>query len=171
MIRLRRFVRRNRRKLYIYIALLSLANFLVPHPASAKSLLSDAETPVAEVVPEQSVPTMSWREDRPLFPVPANLPVQRTVWVTATAYTPSVDETDSDPRTTASGAKVDDGVIAFNGLSFGTKVRLPDQYGDKIFIVLDRMSPRYGNRYIDIWMPTKQEAKQWGVKSVRMEIL
>jgi 3D (Asp-Asp-Asp) domain-containing protein len=171
MTRLRRFVRRNRTKLFIYVALLSLANFLVPQPASAKPLPVDAFEPAIAVTAEQPPPKPSLAEDRPLLPTPANLPVQRTARVMATAYTSSVDETDGDPWTTASGTRAGDGVIAANGLPFGTKVRLPDQYGDKIFIVLDRMSPRYGNRYIDIWMPTKQQAKLWGVNYLRMEVL
>lgn len=154
----------------MYLALLSLGNFLLPQHASAEPLPVTAPESVMETIAEQRAPAIV-TESRPLLPTPANLPVERTAWVMATAYTSSVDETDGDPWTTASGARAGDGVIAANGLPFGTKVRLPDQYGEKVFIVLDRMSPRYGNRYVDIWMPTKQQAMQWGVKSVRMEVL
>ncbi|MBI4092484.1 MAG: 3D domain-containing protein [Candidatus Kerfeldbacteria bacterium] len=90
--------------------------------------------------------------------------------VVATAYTSSPDETDSDPFTTASGAKTGDGVIAVNGLPFGTKVKIPDVYGDKEFVVLDRMAPRHGRNRIDIWMPSKHQAKNWGVRTVMVEI-
>lgn len=169
MIHWRRFFRRNKKKLSIYLALLSLGNFLLPQHASAQPIPTMVTETVIESATEPALVVST--DQRPLLPIPTDLPVQKTVRVMATAYTSSVDETDSDPWTTASGARAGDGVIAANGLPFGTKVRLPDQYGDKILIVLDRMSQRYGNRYVDIWMPTKQQAKQWGVKPVRMEIL
>ena len=60
--------------------------------------------------------------------------------------------------------------IAANFLPMGTKVRFPDLYGDKIFVVRDRMNARYGYGRGDIWMPTKAEAISFGVKRVKMEI-
>lgn len=137
---------------------------IFPQPAAA------AETPV---VPESRVtinaPVVQIQSER--LPVIQDLPARRTVAVMATAYTSSVDETDGDPWTTASGAKAGDGIIAANGLAFGTRVRFPDHYGDKIFVVQDRMNPRYGSNYVDLWMPSKSVAKEWGVRKVRMEIL
>lgn len=60
--------------------------------------------------------------------------------------------------------------IAANFLPMGTKVRFPDLYGDKVFTVRDRMNARYGVGRGDIWMPTKAEAKKFGVKKLTMEI-
>jgi 3D (Asp-Asp-Asp) domain-containing protein len=50
-------------------------------------------------------------------------------------------------------------------------VQIPELYGDKVFVVRDRMNSRYYNR-ADIWMETKEEARQFGIKrSVKMVIV
>lgn len=88
-----------------------------------------------------------------------------------TAYTSSVEETDSDPFTAASGKKVYDGMIAANWLPFGTKIKIPSLYGDKIFTVHDRMNSRYGYGRMDIWLDaTRAEARKFGVKRVVVEV-
>lgn len=100
--------------------------------------------------------------------------VARTMRVTATAYSSTPDQTDSTPCLTANGFNVckhgKEEVIAANFLKFGTKVRMPDLYGDKIFTVQDRMNPRYNAR-IDFWKTSRASAKQFGVKHVTIEIL
>lgn len=118
---------------------------------------------VASVTSKPSV-RLPAAPDRPVV-------VKKTVRVVVTAYSSTVAETDRDPFTTASGSKVRDGVVAMNGIAFGTKIRLPDYFGDKIFTVEDRMHPRHGTRYLDIWMPLKEQAKAWGVKRTTIEIL
>lgn len=99
----------------------------------------------------------------------------RSVTVVATAYSSNVDETDSDPCTTANGFNVcknnSENVIAANFLPFGTRVQIPELYGDRTFTVHDRMNSRYGRGRIDIWMKTKNSARQFGVKRTRMEII
>ncbi|MFA4954977.1 MAG: hypothetical protein WC641_06715 [Patescibacteria group bacterium] len=95
----------------------------------------------------------------------------RVMQTSATAYTSSVEECDDTPFITADGSHVRDGIIAANFLKFGTKVRIPDLYGDKIFEVHDRMNKRFPNR-IDVWMTTKSEARQFGVKrNIKIEVL
>ncbi len=172
--RWKRFLRR-RQKLLIVLTLISLINIVYPQHATAfddPRVRGDEETGTPEVIANEAVKPVGQRgQSDQLLPVIQPLPAKRTMVVVATAYTSTVAETDSDPFTTASGAKVADDVIAMNGMPFGTKVRLPDHYGDKVFTVLDRMSPRYGRNHIDLWMPTKAQAKQWGVRSVRMEVL
>ncbi len=100
---------------------------------------------------------------------------KRGIMVVATAYSSSVGETDSDPCTTANGFNVCknniENVIAANFLPFGTRVRLPDLYGDRTFTVHDRMNRRYGKGRIDVWLKTKQSARQFGVKRIQMEIV
>jgi 3D (Asp-Asp-Asp) domain-containing protein len=88
--------------------------------------------------------------------------------VLVTAYSSTVDQCDSTPFITANGTHVHDGTIAANFLKFGTKVKFPSLYGDKIFIVEDRMKSNYK---VDIWFPTRQEAINFGAKRVEMEIL
>lgn len=91
-------------------------------------------------------------------------------YVTVTSYSSTIDQTDDTPYITAWGTFVRDGVVAANFLPLGTRIRMPDYFGDKVFIVEDRMNERYWRR-IDIWQSTRDEAKQWGIKRVRVEIL
>ncbi|MDD3006470.1 MAG: hypothetical protein PHX30_02720 [Candidatus Pacebacteria bacterium] len=91
-------------------------------------------------------------------------------WVTVTAYSSTVDQCDASPFITASGTHVRDGVIATNLLAFGTKVKFPSMYGDKIFTVEDRMNKRFSNR-ADIWFSTREQAKQFGVRKLEMIVV
>lgn len=91
-------------------------------------------------------------------------------WVTVTAYSSTPDQTDSTPFITASGTGVRDGIIACNFLRFGTRVRFPDIYGDKVFVVEDRMALK-NNHKIDIWFETRDDAKQFGVQKLKVEVL
>jgi 3D (Asp-Asp-Asp) domain-containing protein len=106
------------------------------------------------------------------FLTPINRPflIQvRKIFVTAYSSTP--DQTEGDPFITASGARVYDGVLAANFLPFGTKVRLPEIFGDKVFIVEDRMNSRFQDTRIDIWFPDRRSAKEFGIQETIMEIL
>ncbi|MFH1820472.1 MAG: hypothetical protein ABH805_00935 [Candidatus Nealsonbacteria bacterium] len=91
--------------------------------------------------------------------------------VVVTAYSSTVDQTDDDPFITAAGTWVRDGIVANNLLPFGTKVRMPEIYGDKIFVVEDRMNRKKGSYHFDIWFPTYSEAKNFGVENTYLEIL
>lgn len=97
--------------------------------------------------------------------------VKSKVAVVVTAYSSTVEETDNDPFITAAGTWVRDGIIANNFLDFGTKVRLPELYGEKIFVVEDRMSWKKGNYHFDIWFPSYSEAKNFGARTTYIEIL
>ena len=93
------------------------------------------------------------------------------IQMTITAYSSSVWETDDTPFITASGTTTRDGVVASNLLPFNTKLRIPEYFGGKIFITEDRMNQRIGDFQIDVWFPTAQEAKQFGVKHTYIETL
>lgn len=95
---------------------------------------------------------------------------QKVINLLVTAYSSTHDQTDGDPFRTAFGTQVEDGIIAANFLSFGTRVRFPEIYGNKVFRVEDRMHPRFWYR-ADIWFPTREEAENFGVKWLKMEIL
>lgn len=92
-----------------------------------------------------------------------------TRWVTTTAYSSTVDQCDDTPFITANGKWVYDGLVAANFLPFGTKIKIPDIYGDKIFTVNDRMNQKYNSR-VDIWMTTREAAIQFGAQYVKIEI-
>lgn len=96
---------------------------------------------------------------------------RRIMRVVATAYSSTEDQTDSTPFITASNTTVRSGIIANNDLPFGTKVKIPDLYGDNVFVVEDRMNRRYtGKNRIDVWMLERADAKNFGVREVVLEV-
>lgn len=110
-------------------------------------------------------------------PTPYSKPKYSVVSVanyTVTAYTSEAAQTDASPCITATGFNLcKNGVedtIAANFLPMGTKVRMPDLYGDRIFTVRDRMNARFKNR-VDIWFKNKNTAIKFGIKKVKIEVL
>ncbi|MFH1617178.1 MAG: 3D domain-containing protein [Candidatus Margulisiibacteriota bacterium] len=89
--------------------------------------------------------------------------------VMATAYNSLEAQTDSTPWITASGTRCRWGVVAANHLPIGTKIKI-EGFGDKIFIVEDRMNKRY-HRKIDIWMPSYKQAMQFGSRKIKYYII
>jgi len=106
----------------------------------------------------------------PPFNKYSNAPAKEIFTVTATAYSSTPDQTDDTPFVTARNTRVRDGIAAANFLPFGTEFRIPDLYGNKVFVVEDRMNRRYWHR-VDIWFPERQVAKEFGVKKIRIEIV
>ena len=90
--------------------------------------------------------------------------------IIVTAYSSTYDQTDASPFITANGTYVRDGIVACNFLPFGTKIRFPEYFGDKIFTVQDRMAKK-NNQKIDIWMPSRAIALQFGVKRLAIEVI
>lgn len=90
--------------------------------------------------------------------------------VLVTAYSSSPDETDETPFITASGNLVDYGVVAANFLPLGARIRLPKLFGSQVFVVEDRLHERYNDR-VDVWLPSKADAIQFGQKVSEIEIL
>lgn len=103
-------------------------------------------------------------------PVPEKKSVRR-IRVVLTAYSSTVAQTDDTPFITANGTYVHDGIVANNGLPFGTQIRIPEIYGDKVFSVEDRMHWSRNGYYFDIWFPTYEQAKNFGVKYAYVEVL
>ena len=94
-----------------------------------------------------------------------------TIQVTITAFSSAPNETDGSPFVTASGACVRDGIVAANFLPFGTLLKLPGLFGDKVFEVEDRMADRFNYR-LDVWMGSKPEAFRFGIRhNVHVEIV
>lgn len=98
----------------------------------------------------------------------------REMTVASTAYTSAVAQTDSTPCITADGYNVcaagEENVVAANFLPFGTKIMIPDVFGDRIFTVHDRMNKRYYYR-VDVWMMSYNKAIQYGKRDIRIIIL
>ena len=60
-------------------------------------------------------------------------------------------------------------IVVANFLPIGTVVRFPDKFGEKIFVVEDRMHEKYGLQ-VDIWMLNQEEAKKFGIQYLKIEI-
>lgn len=90
--------------------------------------------------------------------------------VVVTGYSSTPEQTDDTPFITAANTMVRDGVVAANFLPIGTKIKLPDLYGEKVFVVEDRLHPR---KYyvVDIWFENYWEAKEFGAKHTYIEVL
>jgi 3D (Asp-Asp-Asp) domain-containing protein len=86
------------------------------------------------------------------------IPVGTTLHVVSSAYAPTKYQTDASPCITASGTRVRPGVIATNFLPLGTIISIEN----KKYIVEDRMNARYTGYIIDIWLPSTQEAINFG---------
>lgn len=136
---------------------------LFPRPASAAT--STDQDDLRDIIWTQSwVPA----EFINILPVAKEKP-RRVMYVTVTAYSSTPDQTDDTPFIAATGKRVHDGMVAANFLRFGTKVRFPDYFGDKNFVIEDRMHERFSNR-MDVWMETREEAKQFGIRRLKVEI-
>ena len=93
----------------------------------------------------------------------------RTMKLSVTAYNSEVGQTDSTPFHTADMTHVRDGIVAANFLPLGTRVKFPEIYGDKEFVIKDRMNRRYNYR-ADIWMEHKTDAINFGHQYTTIEI-
>jgi len=117
-------------------------------------------------------------KENPVFinklPKNNNLEVKRSDYRVITAYNSEIGQCDNSPCITANGFNVCEhgveDVVAANFLPFGAKVRLPELFGERIFVVRDRMNARFPDR-IDVWMVEKNQAKHFGVKYAKVEML
>jgi len=150
------------------VALVSLSSWLLPQYSIAIQLGN------------QSMKRVNYSSDSQLSYWDKTLPeikvkqyrVKKAFYTTVTAYSSSPDETSGDPFITASGDRTGDGVMAHQYLPFGTKVRFPELFGEKIFIIKDRLHEKHTSPYhFDMWMQSKTEAKAWGARQIKVEIL
>lgn len=140
------------------------------------SLIFEAETQGAEAnLVLENLENLALIQENSFLPIadPAGPEprVIRRIRVVVTAYSSSPWETDCTPYITAAGTRVREGIIANNLLSFGTEIKIPEIYGDKIFVVEDRMHWKKGNYHVDIWFPSYWEAKNFGAKITYIEVL
>ncbi len=161
------FYRKYRTQIALFSLFLAVPWALPQLPASAAMSESLA---ISEVVP-LVVPFYQIEQPQLLaFPLAEARLARYEMTVPVTAYSSTPDQTDDTPFITASGTHVRWGIVAANFLPIGTLVRLPEHYGDQIFVVEDRMNARYNVR-MDIWMETREEAKHWGLKQVKIQVL
>ncbi len=149
-------------KILFLVIVLSL--FTMPNVSiSATADQGDIQGPVPQY-------SLSSYYNGPTLP---NIPIRsprRTMTIAVTAYNSEEAQTDDTPFITAFGTRVRDGIVAANFLPKGAIIRIPEVFGEKEFIVEDRMNKKYHYR-IDIWMEDKQEAINFGIKFLKIEIL
>lgn len=124
-------------------------------------------------IEEEQVAGLQVVEYTTLLPIasPPSPIVAQRVEVIVTAYSSTIWETDDTPFITASNKTVREGIVANNLLTFGTKVRLPGIFGDRVFEVQDRMHRRKSYYHVDIWFPSREAALEFGAQLATMEIL
>ena len=147
-------------------------------PALADEAVKQAQAQDTEVA-SSSTPAINITDLDKSTPITATTAttspkVIRTSTHVITAYNSEVNQTDDDPCTTANGYNLcknnQEDSIAANFLKFGTKVRIPDLFGDRVFVVRDRMNTRHATR-VDVWMKNHSQAINFGVKTAKIEVL
>ena len=147
-------------------AVTALLPVIVPAPAGAQGLA---------MTPAHTFPILKAGPVSPEAAAPSpEVKVRYTRRVVVTAYNSLPEQTDSTPCTTANGYDLcgndREDVVAANFLRFGTKVRIPDRFGSRVFTVQDRMHPRFGQR-VDVWMRERTHALAFGARYLAIEVL
>jgi len=132
--------------------------------AEADSLLVTKKNPETLTTVENNSLVAKANPNSPIEPI-------QTIKMVVTGYSSTHWQTDDTPFITASGSNVRDGVVANNLLPFGTKVRIPELYGDKVFVIEDRMHWKKGYYHLDIWFPETNQAVEFGAKNAYIEVL
>ena len=163
------FIKKRTRE-FVAGILLVVMSFVFVSPSFANAdTVTNADLPktdfVSLIVESMQNATAPYGE----LPEPLPSKPRRTYTIPITAYSSEVGQTDSTPFITASGTTVRDGIVAANFLRIGTKVRIPELFGEKVFTVEDRMNPRYDYR-MDIWMAETDDAWQFGIKRAKIEV-
>jgi 3D (Asp-Asp-Asp) domain-containing protein len=92
------------------------------------------------------------------------------LYLRVTAYASVPDETSDHPFIMADGHHVYDGAAASNILPFGTKIEIPALFGNKVFTIEDRTSPRF-SQTVDLWMPSVAAAVYFGMTHTSVVVL
>ena len=143
---------------------LAILQMIVPQTARAETFL--------DRIPNLCLPTLIKNGYPTIYKIEgSSFKVVKKIKMVVTAYSSTPEQTDNTPFVTASGKSTADGIVANNMLPFGAKVRIPELYGDKIFVVEDRMHQRKGKYHLDIWLPEYLQAKNFGAKITSIEVL
>lgn len=141
--------------------------------------IANADISMEQLTPDQSTIVLTIKamqnQTKPFgkLVLSENAEPRRTFKIPITAYSSDVGQTDDTPCITASGMNVcernTENIVAANFLPMGTRVRIPEFYGNRVFYVQDRMNQRY-DEHMDIWMKHKSDAKQFGIKFTTVEV-
>jgi 3D (Asp-Asp-Asp) domain-containing protein len=148
----------------IFLVFFSILGIFFQFPLEAGKMDFDFNLPESVVLGEDTLVAII----NPQNPEPK---IIKRLNVILTAYSSSPWETDGDPHITAAGTKVRYGIVANNLLPLGTKIKIPEIFGDEIFVVEDRMSWKKGKYQVDVWFDDYFKAKEFGAKKTYIEIL
>ena len=148
----------------IFLIFFSILGIFFKFPLRAGKIGFDYNLPESVVLEGNTLVALS----SPQNPEPK---VVKKLNVIITAYSSSPWETDGDPHVTAAGTRVKDGIAANNLLPIGTEIRIPEIFGDKIFVIEDRMNWKKGKYQIDVWFEDYWQAKEFGAKRTYIEVL
>ncbi len=168
----------SRQNLILLILVACIFQFALFYaPALADDAVKQAENQETAADQADQAPIMAPRvTSGPVVnrPEPKPIKILSTSTHTITAYNSDVAQTDSDPCTTANGFNVcrsgKEDTIAANFLPFGAKVMIPELFGEKVFVVRDRMNRRHANR-VDVWMKDYDDAIHFGVKVAKIQVI
>ncbi len=142
-----------------------------PTPLIAESIMDGLENKKITKIRKNILESGEFENN---FPLNKDLEVRSVGYHTMTAYNSEVAQCDSSPCITANGFNVCahgvEDTVAANFLRFGTRVKIPELFGERIFIVRDRMNKRYTSR-VDIWMLDKGDAIEFGRRVAKIEIM
>jgi len=152
-------------KIALLVLIILVLEFSLPHKLLAIELTNDNSNSLGPVALKLSDTNPDNDMDIPFFTKEPRL----VRYITITAYSSTIDQCDDTPFITANGKTVYDGLVAANFLKFGTQVKIPEYFGEKVFTVNDRMNVKHSDR-IDVWMPTREQAVQFGARYLKVEI-
>ncbi len=155
-----------------FVLLIAVSVFIVPVRLFAQESALSMDFPFDKALFEKYRVGKEEKEKQIKFATTLDLlkPLLKVRYHTLTAYSSTPEQTDDSPFVTAAGTFVHDGIVAANSLPFGTKILIPDIFGDKIFTVEDRMAPQNYHK-IDIRFPSTDKAMEFGVKHAKILIL
>lgn len=171
--KLRGLVTKNKKYAVTLVLMVSVVySTLFPNVSTAEQDYSMFNMLVPSIIEKA---TINYSSDFPnRLPISDSVPARYATYVMATAYNSEPGQTDDTPCITANGFDVcehgHENIIATNNLPLGTRVRFPELHGDRIFYVMDRMNARYTTR-VDFWMLNKSDARKFGKRQVKMEVL
>ena len=167
-------------------------------PKPAAQPITAKPTPKPAAKPVTAKPVAVKPAPKPAAAKPTPKPVVRAsstralmvITAKSTAYNSLAAQTDSTPFVTATGARTRFGVVALSRdllrrIPYGSIVRIEDlgswangrgrgTYNRMLsgvnFIVEDTMNARKRNT-IDVWMPTRRAAIQWGARQIRVTVI
>lgn len=169
------------KKVVIILVFILFFDFLLfPIPSLASELAGssnvnqDQGTIVSEASDVNQEILVNIMEFNGKLPKNDNVGIKWSEHFVVTAYNSDPGQTDDSPCITANNFNVcDSGVedtIAANFLPFGAKVKIPELFGNRVFVVRDRMNRRFSNR-VDVWMVERPDAVNFGVKMAKIEVL